>query len=304
MDDDCGEREAFLADLHVGVLSVAAGEAQPPVTAPVWYTYDPGGLVSIITAKESVKARLLRAEGQASLCVQTETPPYAYVSVEGRVVEVEDVDPDERLAQARRYLGREGGDQYIAANRDVDNLTIRIAPERWRTVDYGKVWGRPRPPEQVSAPPHRTIDVNDAPTANEDLLRRTSPPRKCNGGAAQTVRERVYGSRTGRLEPGCWTGAGLGMTGRCQVPKMQAAGGSRSSISVWRCSNPALVSRAASSLAAAADVAEVAPGQRGNGATGQRGNGAAIPGRCARRAARAGRFRVAGRLGRATCRPC
>jgi uncharacterized protein len=137
------EREAFLADLHVGVLSVAAGEAQPPVTAPVWYTYDPGGLVSIITARESVKARLLRAEGQASLCVQTETPPYAYVSVEGRVVEMEDVDPDERLAQARRYLGREGGDWYIAANRDVDNLTIRIAPERWRTVDYGKVWGPP-----------------------------------------------------------------------------------------------------------------------------------------------------------------
>lgn len=52
---------------------------------------------------------------------------------------MEDVDPDERLAQARRYLGREGGDQYIAANRDVDNLTIRISPERWRTVDYGKV---------------------------------------------------------------------------------------------------------------------------------------------------------------------
>jgi PPOX class probable F420-dependent enzyme len=137
------EREAFLADLHVGVLSVAAGERQPPVTAPVWYTYEPGGLVSIITARESVKARLLRAEGQASLCVQTETPPYAYVSVEGQVVEMEDVDADERLALARRYLGREGGDQYIAANRDVDNLTIRIAPQRWRTVDYNKVWGPP-----------------------------------------------------------------------------------------------------------------------------------------------------------------
>jgi hypothetical protein len=61
------------------------------------------------------------------------------VTVEGRVVEMEDVDPDERLAQARRYLGREGGDQYIAANRDVDNLTIRISPERWRTADYRKV---------------------------------------------------------------------------------------------------------------------------------------------------------------------
>jgi hypothetical protein len=46
-------------------------------------------------------------------------------------------------------------------------------------------------------------------------------------------------------------------------PRTHAAGGSRSSISVRRCSNPASVSRPASSLAAAAEVAAVAPGQRG-----------------------------------------
>ena len=46
-------------------------------------------------------------------------------------------------------------------------------------------------------------------------------------------------------------------------PRTHAAGGSRSSISVRRCSNPASVSRVASSLAAAAEVAAVAPGQRG-----------------------------------------
>src|SRR4029453_11352768 len=48
-------------------------------------------------------------------------------------------------------------------------------------------------------------------------------------------------------------------------PRTHAAGGSRSSISVRRCSNPASVSRPASSLAAAAEVAAVAPGQRGGG---------------------------------------
>src|SRR5262249_54347349 len=46
-------------------------------------------------------------------------------------------------------------------------------------------------------------------------------------------------------------------------PRTQAAGGSRSSISVRRCSNPASVSRPASSPAAAAEVAAVAPEQRG-----------------------------------------
>ena len=34
------EREAFLADLHVGVFSVV-GEGDAPLTAPIWYSYEP-----------------------------------------------------------------------------------------------------------------------------------------------------------------------------------------------------------------------------------------------------------------------
>jgi hypothetical protein len=34
------EREAYLADLHVGVISIErAGSA--PLTVPIWYDYDP-----------------------------------------------------------------------------------------------------------------------------------------------------------------------------------------------------------------------------------------------------------------------
>ena len=36
------EREAFLADLHVGVLSIAR-EGRAPLSAPIWYDYEPGG---------------------------------------------------------------------------------------------------------------------------------------------------------------------------------------------------------------------------------------------------------------------
>ena len=38
---------------------------------------------------ESLKARALRAAGRASLCVQRETFPYAYVTVEGPVAFVD-----------------------------------------------------------------------------------------------------------------------------------------------------------------------------------------------------------------------
>jgi hypothetical protein len=47
---------------------------------------------------------------------------------------------DERLAMARRYLGPEGGDEYIASNpADAeDSLMVRMTPEHWLGVDYGK----------------------------------------------------------------------------------------------------------------------------------------------------------------------
>ena len=36
------EREAFLADLHVGVISIPRPDG-PPLTVPIWYDYEPGG---------------------------------------------------------------------------------------------------------------------------------------------------------------------------------------------------------------------------------------------------------------------
>ena len=64
-----GEREAFLADLHVGVFSVV-GDGETPVTAPIWYSYEPGGTVSFITGKTSRKAVLIEREQRLSLCAR------------------------------------------------------------------------------------------------------------------------------------------------------------------------------------------------------------------------------------------
>ena len=38
-----GEREEFLAGVHIGVLSAAAGTAGRTLAVPVWYSYQPGG---------------------------------------------------------------------------------------------------------------------------------------------------------------------------------------------------------------------------------------------------------------------
>ena len=69
------ERERFLADLHVGVLSIAR-DGRGPLTVPVWYDYTPDQGVWILTGPDSLKGRALAAVERISLCAQTETPPY------------------------------------------------------------------------------------------------------------------------------------------------------------------------------------------------------------------------------------
>jgi len=93
----------------------------------------------VITSRSSRKGRAIRAAGRMSLCAQDERPPYRYVSVEGPV-EITELDPADRLAMARRYLGPEGGDRYVAGNPDPagENMMVRMAPEHWLSVDYGQ----------------------------------------------------------------------------------------------------------------------------------------------------------------------
>jgi len=131
------EREAFLAEVHVGVLAVTAAQGRGPLLTPVWYSYQPGGWVSVTTGGSSSKARAIAAAGRFSLCAQDEAPPFKYVTVEGPAV-IEPAELAERVAIARRYLGPEGGDAFIAANPDVDDVMIRMTPERWHSADFSK----------------------------------------------------------------------------------------------------------------------------------------------------------------------
>lgn len=132
------EREAFLADLHVAVLAVDE-PGRGPLALPVWYVFDDGALW-IHMDGTSRKAELLRAAGRATVTVQTEDPPYRYVSVEGPV----EVGPPQRddLEMAVRYLGPDLGAWYAKQEpRTEDSVTVVLRPEHWRTYDFGKALG-------------------------------------------------------------------------------------------------------------------------------------------------------------------
>ncbi len=136
------ERHAFLEDLHVGVISIEQ-EGQSPLAVPIWYDFAPDVEIWVITGAESQKGRLLQKSGRFSLVAQTEAPPnYQYVSVEGPIIETRpaDLEKDTR-PMAHRYFGAQLGDLYVAGTPQDGQLVFTMRPERWRTVDYGKLQG-------------------------------------------------------------------------------------------------------------------------------------------------------------------
>ncbi len=83
------EREAFLAESHTAVISVANDGNRPPHSVPVWYHYEPGGNFTFFTGIQQRVARktaLIERAGVVSVVVQREEFPCKYVAAECTVV--------------------------------------------------------------------------------------------------------------------------------------------------------------------------------------------------------------------------
>ena len=65
------ERERFLADLHVGVISIAQS-GRGPLTIPIWYGYTSGGEVYIPGLSGT---KVLRARWEGGACTFTAVVP-------------------------------------------------------------------------------------------------------------------------------------------------------------------------------------------------------------------------------------
>jgi nitroimidazol reductase NimA-like FMN-containing flavoprotein (pyridoxamine 5'-phosphate oxidase superfamily) len=135
------EREAFLTDLHVGVISVE-DPGRGPLTVPIWYAYKPALGLWIMTSRRSRKGIALDRAGRFSLVAQTEQAPYKYVSVEGPIVDVRPADKEkDARPMAHRYLGAELGNAYVDSQPGGDDGAVYVMhPERWLTVDYTKLY--------------------------------------------------------------------------------------------------------------------------------------------------------------------
>ncbi len=136
------QREAFLADTRIGIVSVEEA-GRGPLTVPVWYRYQPGGVLHFTTGRSSKKAKLIAKVSRISLCVQTETAPYSYVSVEGPVTTGAPDYETHVKEMALRYLGDEMGQGYLQLTHPDEDVTgnvlVTLTPERWWSVDYNNM---------------------------------------------------------------------------------------------------------------------------------------------------------------------
>lgn len=129
MEKFTDEQRAFL--LHgtrTGKLATMRKDGRPHVV-PVWFDLD-GDTLVLTTGGKSVKAGNIRRDARVCLCVDDETPPYAYIQVEGTASLLD--DPAQLLHCATRiggrYMGQDRGEEYGKRNSTEGELLVRITP--------------------------------------------------------------------------------------------------------------------------------------------------------------------------------
>lgn len=137
-----GEREQFLAEPHVGALSVVEGPGRAPLTVPTWYQYSLGGELWILTAPGARKTRAINAAGRFSLMVQRTEPTIRYVSVEGRVVRTGAGSVERSREMAARYIPPDRVAEYLEYERTQlgEHIAVYMRPEHWLSSDMGSAW--------------------------------------------------------------------------------------------------------------------------------------------------------------------
>ncbi len=122
---------AFLsAGTRTGKLAYA-GQDGRPLVAPVWFIVEDGALV-FNTGKDTAKGRALARDPRATLCVDLEEPPYAFVQVQGKAELSEEPGELVRTATAiaARYMGQDRAEEYGKRNGVPGELVVRLHPTK------------------------------------------------------------------------------------------------------------------------------------------------------------------------------
>lgn len=121
-------RAFLLGQARTAKLATVRQDGRPHVV-PVWFDLDDDCLI-FTTDENAVKTANMRREGRVALCIDNETPPFDYVSVEGTVTMSD--DPDDLLHWATRiggrYMGEARAEEFGRRNGVPGELLVRVTP--------------------------------------------------------------------------------------------------------------------------------------------------------------------------------
>ncbi len=115
---------------RTGKLSTVQKDGRPHV-APIWFVWNEGKII-FCTGESSVKGGNMRRNPQVSICVDDESPPYAFVIVQG-TAKLYDNHKDLlkwNTILGGRYMGKELAEVYGKRNAVEGSLLVEVTPTK------------------------------------------------------------------------------------------------------------------------------------------------------------------------------
>jgi len=111
----------------IGVVTASGA----PLVAPIWVARDGDRLV-FNTGAGTAKGRAIRRDPRLSLCFDDETPPFAFVIVNGTAEVIEDLAEVRRWAAiiGGRYMGEDQAEAYGERNGVPGELLVAVTPTK------------------------------------------------------------------------------------------------------------------------------------------------------------------------------
>lgn len=127
---DAEIKDFLMQGTRTGKLATVRADGRPHV-APIWFYLD-GDTVLFTTWHKSVKGINMQRDPRVSLCVDEETPLYAFVIIEGTAELTEDPAALKKWATriGGRYMGPEQAEAYGQRNSVAGELLVRITPAK------------------------------------------------------------------------------------------------------------------------------------------------------------------------------
>jgi PPOX class probable F420-dependent enzyme len=123
-------RQFLTTPARTAKVATVRADGRPHVV-PVWIALD-GDTIIFTAGENTAKARHLRRDPHVSLCVDDESPPFAFVAVEGTATLTAD-DPDLlhwATVIGGKYIGTDRAEEYGRRNAVPGELLVRVTPTR------------------------------------------------------------------------------------------------------------------------------------------------------------------------------